>query len=138
MREHLGTIREFRTANFRVIIDAIGDLDIDLSWDDTGEVRAKLESGEYVCFTARARVIHPELGELASDYLGGCIYASLAEFEDHRECGKATRELRAQGSDAVCGSYFSDMVRAVCAEARTRLLAMRSGLNGLTIREPRP
>ncbi len=135
MRTKLDTIRTFRTANFDVTIDALEDYDLDLSWDDTGEVLAKLQSGEYVAFCVRARVTHPEFGELATDYLGGCIYASPAEFQDHRECGKHTRELRAKGSNAVCGSYFSDMVKNVCREARLKLLAMRQGLNDLHVRQ---
>jgi hypothetical protein len=135
MNQILGTIRTFRTANFRVIVDALEDYDADLSWDDTGEVLAKLQSGEFICFTVRARVIHDELGEVASDYLGGCIYSSIDEFQDHRECGAQTRKLRAEGSDAICGSYFADMIGEVCRAARKRLATMRTGLNGLTIRE---
>jgi hypothetical protein len=120
------TIREFRTRNFSVIVEALPDDDTDLSWDDTGEVLAKFESGEYVAFCVRARVVHKHLGELAEDYLGGCIYANPAEFEDHRQCAAATRELRAKGSSAVCGSYFADMVRTVCTEARAALRAAQS------------
>lgn len=114
----LGTIREFKTDQFHVIVDALEDYDIDLSFDETGEVREKLESGEYIGFCARVRVLHETLGEVSSDYLGGCIYASLEEFEDHRECGKETRGLRAKGSSAVCGSYFADMVREAISNAR--------------------
>ena len=102
------TIREFRTANIRVIVDAIEEYDVDLSWDETGEVLAKLESGEYISFCARARVIHDEHGEIASDYLGGCIYSDVSEFEDHRQCAAETRRLRSEGRNAICGSYFAD------------------------------
>ena len=122
MREQsLGIIREFKTRNFRVIVDAVEDYDVDLSFDDTGEVRAKLESGEYVCFTARARVIHNALGEVGTDYLGGCIYSSLDEFQDHRECAAQTRKLRESGSNAVCGSYFADMVAESIKGARATI-----------------
>src|SRR5690606_18294100 len=95
MEDVIGTIRTFRPPTFMVIVDALEDFDTDLSWDKDGEVLAKLESGEYVAFCARARVLHPELGELASDYLGGCIYESIEGFEDHRECGAYQRKLRA-------------------------------------------
>lgn len=120
MPNSLGTIREFRTANFRVIVDAIEELDPDISYDETTETRDKLNSGEWLIFCARARVIHDELGELSADYLGNCIYESLAAFANHKECGAEQRKLRASGSNAVCGSYFSDMVANVCAEARKR------------------
>lgn len=114
----LGTIREFKTAQFRVVVDALEDYDMDLSFDETGEVREKLESGEFIGFCARVRVLHDTLGEVSSDYLGSCIYSSLEEFEDHRECGKETRRLREQGSSAICGSYFSDMIREAVSSAR--------------------
>jgi len=124
-------IREFETKNFRVIVDAVQDDYPDMSWDDGGEVQDKIDSGEYVLFCARARVIEKNTGaELASDYLGGCIYESLQAFMNHRECAAQTRELRAKGQDAICGSYFSDMVHNVCTEARLKL----GTLKGLRIR----
>jgi hypothetical protein len=89
--QSLGTIREFKTARFRVLADAIEDYDVDLSFDDTGEVRRKLESGEFTCFTARVRVFF-DGHEVGSDYLGSCIYRSLEEFQDHRECGVQNRK----------------------------------------------
>lgn len=113
-----GTIREFKTRNFRVVVDALEDWDTDLSFDETGEVREKLERGEYICFTVRARVFYNGQ-ELAADYLGGCIYENIGAFQDHRECGAETRRLRASGSTAaVCGSYFAGMVHGVCKQAR--------------------
>jgi hypothetical protein len=90
--QSLGTIREFKTRNFRVIVDAIEDYDVDLSFDETGETRRKLEDGTLVSFCARARVFFIPTGEeLGSDYLGGCVYEDLEAFEDHRECGLANR-----------------------------------------------
>ena len=121
----LGIIREFNTADFRVIVDAIEDYDMDLSWDDTGEALAKLQSGELIGFTARCRVIHSKLGEIGSDYLGGCIYSNLDDFQNHRECAKETRKLNAEGSKAICGSYFSDMISAAISEARENIEEMQ-------------
>ncbi len=134
----IGTIREFKTQNFHVVVDAVEEFDLDLSWDENGSTREGL----------------------------GCIYKSLADFEDHRECGKqnratirregrfqvyrkarpyqnclspkdklkkrgfATREraevwAKANAKEAYeifetgkCGSYFADMVSEVCKEAR--------------------
>jgi hypothetical protein len=119
--ETICTIREFKTRNFRIIIDAVWDDDLDLSWDDTGEVAAKLETGDLMAFCVRARVFCASMGEVASDFLGGCIYSDPSEFQDHRRCAAETRKLRESGSKAVCGSYFADMVRTVCREAREHI-----------------
>ena len=123
--QSIGTIRRFETRNFSIVIDAVEDYDIDLSWDETGEVREKLENGEFQSFTVRA-IAYLYGAEIASDYLGGCIYADIAEFQDHRQCGAQNRKLRAEGSNAVCGSYFSDMVRSVCEQARDTVRKMQS------------
>ena len=88
--QSLGTIREFRTKNFRVVADAIEETDLDLSWDDDGSNREGIESGKYVAFVARVRVFYKGM-EVGSDYLGNCIYESLDAFEDHRECGQQNR-----------------------------------------------
>lgn len=125
-RDLIGIIRKFRTAQFTVIVDALYDYDTDLSFDESGEVLEKLQSGEYVAFCARARVIHDTLGEVGADYLGGCIYADIAEFQDHRQCAKQTRELRASGSNAVCGSYFADMISTAIKEARATIAGAQS------------
>lgn len=120
----IGTIREFKTPNFHVIVDAVEDHDADLSWDETGEVMQQIKDGELVCFAARARVLLDD-SEIASDYLGGCVYSDIRAFENHRECGAETRNLRAAGSNAVCGSYFADMVKTVCSDAREYMRALR-------------
>lgn len=99
MEQTIGTIREFNTRNFRVTVVAQEDYDVDLSFDDTGEVRRKLESGEFVSFQVAVTVTHTPTGiELGADYLGGCIYRDIDEFQDHRECGRVNRRrLRREG-----------------------------------------
>ena len=125
-------IREFKTPNFRVVVRAEEENDLDLSWDEDGQTAEGLNNGTYVAFCAHAYVQHRETGAiLANDYLGGCIYKSIAEFEDHRECGKQTAKLRAEGSSAIVGSYFADMVKTVCQEARERL----AGIQGIKVRK---
>lgn len=120
MRHTLGTMRTFKTKHFTVIADAIEDDCLDFSWDDTGETQEKVNSGEYLCFTARVRVLlHGR--EIGADYLSNCIHESLDKFMDHKECGKQNREYAAQGKEGRCGSYFSDMIRAAIAEARKEL-----------------
>ena len=118
MKHVIGTIREFRTAQFHVIVDAVEEDSPDILFDDTNEMRDKINNGEWMIFCARARVVHDTLGEIASDYLGNCIYESLAAFMDHRACGRENKRLVATGERGRCGSYFRDMVRAVCREAR--------------------
>lgn len=116
----IGTIRKFTTPQFSVIVDAVEDPDCDLSFDDTGEIMEGLENGSLQAFAVRARVYFNG-SEIGADYIGGCIYRDIAEFEDHRQCAAETRRLRLAGSGAVCGSYFHDMVKTAIAEARTNL-----------------
>lgn len=92
MSDYIGNIRKFETANFTVSVDAEYDWDTDLSWDDSGETRRKLESGGLVAFQVAVTVTHKGTGiELGADYLGGCIYESIEAFQDHRECGRINR-----------------------------------------------
>jgi len=108
------TIRTFNTPNFTVRVEAQEDYDVDLSFDETGEVRAQIKSGELECFTVKASVEFRG-SEIATDYLGGCIYKSPRDFMDH----KGIKQYVPPGGKAgQCGSYFSDMVRNVCIEAR--------------------
>ncbi len=120
MSYSLGTMRTFKTKNFTVIADAIEEESPDFSWDDTGEVQEKVENGDYLCFIARVRVLlHGR--EIGVDYLGNCIYSSLEDFMDHKECGKQNKEYAAQGKEGRCGSYFSDMIHEAITEARKTL-----------------
>lgn len=130
----LATIWKFKTRQFQIVIDALEDYDIDLSWDGDGKVRAKLERGDLTSFCVRARCyFHDQT--LTEDFLDGCIYATPDEFRDHKECGKATRELRAKGDNAtIVGSYFADMVANVIKDARSELRVQREKLNGLYLR----
>lgn len=109
MTDTLATIREFRTPNFRVEVTAEPEFDVDLSWDDTGEVAEGLDSGRFIVFCAKAACYGPDGEELATDYLGQCIYESFNAFMDHKGI-----KLLGEGY----GSYFSDMVRNVCDEGR--------------------
>lgn len=103
----------FKTANFTVRVTAEPENEtLDLSWDETGEVREGLESGRFVAFCAKA-VVEYRGAELAAGYLGACIYESESDFRDH--VGLAMRS-RADGRNY--GSYFADMVKTVISEAR--------------------
>lgn len=101
------TIWTFRTKNFRVVVDCdYQEEAADLSWDDTGEVAEKLDSGEWAVYVMRARLLDRFGDELASDYLGESIYEDPRTFRDH------------VGSQGKYGSYFTDMVRTVLQEGR--------------------
>ena len=91
-RYHFGTIRRFETENFTVSVDAYEDDDTDLSFDDTGEIRRKINNGDLLAFQVECIVTYKPTGhEIGADYLSGCIYESIDAFQDHRECGKQNR-----------------------------------------------
>ena len=132
--QKLGNIRTFETANFKIVVDAEEEFDLDLSWDETGEVAEKLDSGEYIAFCAHAYVLGPNDETLANDYLGNCIYEFLGAFMDHKECGAQNREYERQGVAGRCGSYFSDMVSRVIEGARQAIAERRETYNNLKVR----
>lgn len=117
----MSIIREFRTDRFRVTVEAEPDHDLDLSWDDTGEVARKLDSGELMNFTVHVTVENNRFGVLGESYLGGCIYTHPDEFQDHKAVGRTNREFAAQGERGRCGSYFTDMIREAIDEARRNI-----------------
>lgn len=122
----IGKMREFKTAHFRVIAEALPEDDLDLSFDEDGSVLEGLRSGEFVAFVAHVAVYHDTLGKVADEYLGGCIYRSPDEFMDHQECGKQNREYAERGETGRCGSYFHDMVRQACGDARKAIRAAQT------------
>jgi|SRR5579859_237249 len=133
MSHKIGTMREFNTKNFKVVCDALEENDLDLSFDEDGSTLKGLQSGELMAFVARVRVFF-QGHEVGTDYLGGCIYKSLEDFMNHRECGVqnakyARREKRQKltpGSLGRCGSYFHDMIREAIGEARKNMLAYQT------------
>jgi len=118
MRDY-ATIREFKTRNFTVRVTAEEEPEIDLSWDDDGSVQRGLDTGKYICFCAKAAAYYRG-NEIATDYLGQCIYESPKAFMDHRGIKHFT-PVPGVVPEGGCGSYFSDMVRTVIAEARKQL-----------------
>ncbi len=123
---------DFKTANFRVALECTPDYDLDLSWDEDGSTREALESGELIAFQAKVAVYDMTTGdEIGADYLGGCIYASVEDFIDHRKCGKQNREYAAQGETGRCGSYFRDMVTEAIEQARKRYAKPRVALRAV-------
>ena len=99
-------IWQFKTARFMVEVTAEEESCFDLSWDKGGSVADGIESGEFEVFCAKCAVYF-EGKEVASDFLGGCIYENIADFKNNSG-------INATG----CGSYFSDMVKSAISEAR--------------------
>ena len=101
----LAEIWKFETKNFTIKMTAEPEHDPDFSWDGAEEAMARCNSGEWVNFCACCRVYYKGV-EIAADYLGDCIYQDFRDFRDHI---------------GTSGTYFSDMVRQACKEARNHL-----------------
>ncbi len=95
------TIWSFRTDRFRVALEVFPEYDLDLSWDEDGSIRDRLERSLLVAFQTKVAV-YLDGREVGADYLGGCIYESAEQFREE-------------------GAYFRDMVRAAIREARRTL-----------------
>lgn len=110
------------TPNFRVVALAFAE-DMPVDVDDDGECAEQVANGELLHFRVETRVIHKPTGlTLGTDHLGGCLYRTLEDFVDYRECARYTRELR---SNAVCGSYLHNMVSSAIREAKETLGKLR-------------
>jgi hypothetical protein len=99
-------IREIKTKDFTIRVTAEEEYTLDLSFDEDGSIEKLIEAGELGVFCAKAECFFKGVS-ISTDYLGQCIYKSVAEFQDHKGCRPAGH-----------GSYFSDMVRTVVGEAR--------------------
>lgn len=104
--QHWENLWLFNTARFSIHWDIAPCYDLDLSWDETGEVSANIESGFWQAFDCRVRVLLDGV-EVATDHLGQCIYENPSDFRDHFG-------MKCNGH----GSYFSDMVKNAVNEAR--------------------
>lgn len=118
------TIREFHTPRFDVIVDATYDDDADASFMEPEELEEfQAKGGAFYLVRCRVMLDGDEIG---TDCLGSCGYYDINEFQDHRQCGAETRRLRAEGSTAICGSYFSDMIAKAIREARKSIKKTQS------------
>jgi len=114
----IDTIRTIKAGRFTVRVTAEEEHDIDLFFDEDGSVSRAIDNGELMVFCAKAACYLDGL-ELATDYLGNCIYASPREFMDHLGIRAHNAKLSAEaGRRVVCGSYFTDMIHTVIREAR--------------------
>ena len=118
-------IWKFNTARFSVVLTAEPEYDLDLSWDEGGEIAEKLSSGLLDSFCAKVAV-QLDGREIAADYLCGCIYESAAEFATaHRDpdpMGRNCTIMRAaRGEKVNICHYFPGMVSEAIAYARKYL-----------------
>ena len=94
---------------FKALEDS--DYDFDMMEDsDAQETKDSIESGELILFTAKITAEKAGI-ELASDYLGGCIYESEEDFYIKYK-----------------DEYFADMVENVLAEAKPKVIELISEL----------
>jgi hypothetical protein len=122
------TVWKFETARFTVSLQIEEDYGYQYDGDDEdGETQAALDSGEYVAFNSRV-VVELDGLEIASDWLGGSVYAanSMDEFwTAHRDPDPLNRNCSvmraARGSNVVICHYFPDMVREAVRAARDYL-----------------
>jgi hypothetical protein len=109
MRNQWEEMWRFDTARFVVKWEVTPSDDVDISWDETGEVQDNLASGLWCAFDSRI-VVELDGRVIGEDYLGGSIYENPSEFRDHIGMNKRGH-----------GSYFSDMVREAIKDARKTL-----------------
>ena len=84
--------------------------DLDLSWDDTGEVLDRLNRGVYVAFDVEVVATHIPTGVAGSDYLSSNIYEHPGDFFTET------------------GGYFICMRRNALVELRAKIQKLREGL----------
>lgn len=114
------TIREFNTRNFHITVNAVEDNDLDLSFDDTGEVLRDLENGT-LCAFGVVVTVYAKGQKIGNDSLWGCIYKTPRDFMDHLGIKALSRK---DGKNY--GSYFSDMIHTAISEARKTIGTLRA------------
>lgn len=99
-------IWKFKTARFAIKCEALPEYDLDLSWDESGEITDKIARGLYEVFCAKVSV-ELDGNEISADYLGQCIYETPEQFKDNLGIRRTNYN-----------SYFSGMVKTAISEAR--------------------
>jgi hypothetical protein len=120
----------FQTKNLRVTASVETSAYVDVSFDESGETAAKIDSGEWTVFDTTV-VVYYRGTKIGDDSLCQSIYANPAEFfRDHRDPDwtnrNCSRMRAAKGDNVVIGHYFPDMVRIVLREARDNLFQLQA------------
>jgi len=127
----------FKTKNFETVLSWEYEECPDLSWDETGEITEKLNSGELGNFTFWVHVFGPNGQELACESLGNSIYADPSVFaRDHRDSDPMNRNCtlmraawRGEGDPSAKVSishYFPGMISEAIGGARKALAGLQS------------
>lgn len=129
------TMWQFTIGRFTIRAAIEPSQDLDLSWCETGETQANLESGLWEAFDTRVTVSLNGM-VVGEDWLCGSIYADPQEFftDDrsadpmNRNCTIMRAAWRGEGNPdakvSIC-HYFPDMVRTAIGEARAWLASAR-------------
>lgn len=114
----------FETARFAVVWTISDCYDLDLSWDESGEVAEKLESGEYQAFDS-AVTVYLDGREIAADYLGQSIYADPADFRDHVGLSKRATADKARADIRAAKAAFRERSAYLLAKYRAGEIGRR-------------
>ena len=134
MNRHIANIRKFKRGLFTISVDAYEEPNLDLSFDTDGETRTEIEHGRLTPFCVKASL--SMLGyELASDYLGNCIYKTPGDFMDHVGIRILERADSAKQNRTIrYGSYFHDMVSNVIRDGRNEAATLLTKLQATKLR----
>ena len=114
---HYDTLARFEHSGFQIIVDKTWEEDpVSICFDDScwdiEDIERKINSGVYDWFTLRVRAFVEDV-ELASAYLGGCLYESPAQvLED---------------------GTVDDLLTEVIPEARQRVRTLRERLDRFAV-----
>ncbi len=113
----------FETKNFVIRAAIFPDVDVDTSFDETGETAENIESGLWEAFGTIVTVETKEGVELGSDILCGSIYENPHEFfTAHRDSNPMSRNCSAMrtvnGQNSCICHYFPEMIREAIRNAR--------------------
>ena len=118
----------FAIGRFEIRAEIFPSHDVDVSWCETGETAANLESGLWEAFDTKVSVLLNGV-EIGADWLCQSIYADPTEFfSSHRDpdpmnrnCTVMRAAWRGEGNPdakvSIC-HYFPGMVSQAIAEAR--------------------
>ena len=114
---HYDTLARFEHSGFQIIVDKTWEEDpVSICFDDScwdiQDIERKINSGVYDWFTLRVRAFIEDV-ELASAYLGGCLYES-AEHVLH-------------------DGTVDDLLTEVIPEARQRVRTLRERLDRFAV-----
>lgn len=121
------TMWSFSYGRFTLVAEIEPSQDLDLSWDEDGEVAENLDNGTYLAFDTRVSVWFKGV-MIAQDWLCQSIYADPEEFfTSHRDPDPMNRNCSimraAKGENVAICHYFPSMVHEAVSMARAWVAA---------------